>query len=238
MGKSMILDDTVHVTEEEVLSLLPKHVSKKVGKELTEQINELIDGDDLLRQTYRDNIIGFKKALEQGKFKITSYLNAVRFCGYRISGYGVTESYRMTFPQKLEQLERDGATAKYISSVTTQYNQSKLVELIMKQAMIPVYIVNMDAFQEAVNTQLDIMKHSESDIARTQAANSLLNHLKPPEATKMELTVETTNNKDVMTELRELTNKLAEQQLQGIQSGQTNAKEVAHTPILEYVEPK
>lgn len=229
----MVIEELNHVEHEEILGLLPPNLKRGFSKELTDQINQLIDGDEILRQTYRDNVLGYMTVLREGKFKLTSYLNAVRFCSYRISGLGVTESYRRTFTGKVEAMEQQGASSKYISSVTTQYNRSKLVELIMKQAMTPVYIMNMDAFQEAVNTQLDVMRNSESDMARTTAANSLLTHLKPPEATKIEMNLEVSSGKGMMEELRDVTNALAAKQLENIQKGIQNAKEVAHADILE-----
>jgi hypothetical protein len=55
--------------------------------------------------------------------------------------------------------------------------------------MIPVHIFNADIFQSAINTQATLMLSANSEKVRSDAANSLLTHLKPPEVKKIELDV-------------------------------------------------
>jgi hypothetical protein len=76
------------------------------------------------------------------------------------------------------------------------------------------------------------MVHANSEKVRSDAANSLLTHLKRPEVTKIELDVGLKEDKTI-TDLRQATMALAASQRAMIKSGMMNAKEVAHSQIIE-----
>jgi len=74
----------------------------------------------------------------------------------------------------------------------TAYNKGMLVTKIMERAMVPTWILNQDVFQEAINTQYELMMDIDvSPKVRSDAANSLLTHLKKPEvANKAEIKID------------------------------------------------
>ena len=226
------IEDVKLLTNEELKKALPKGVNKSIPDSLVNTINGLIQKDDLMRQGLKDNVLGFMTVLTDGRWAMKDYLNAVRFVTYRMSGLGVTDSYARTFPDRYDRLERDGASQKYISSITTQYNKSKVVTKLMEQAMVPVHLLNMDTYQEAINVQAGLMHNAKSEMVRMQAANSLLVNLKAPEKAKMEVEM-TVNDTGVVQELTTTLQELAKKQLEMIQSGHMSVQQIAEGNIIE-----
>jgi hypothetical protein len=75
------------------------------------------------------------------------------------------------------------------------------------------------------------MVGAKSEKVRTDAANSLLVHLKQPETTKVHLDVRVKED-DSIKELRDVTMELVKQQRQMIEAGSMNAKQVAESKII------
>ena len=117
--------------------------------------------------------------------------------------------------------------ASYIAA----YNKSKLVNLIYEQTMIPVWVLNQDAIQKAINTNVEIATTGKSEMARVTAANSLLTHLKPPETTKLEIGM-SGEAKSAMDGLRKATEDLVAAQRAGLKSGTVSAKDIAEQPLV------
>jgi len=177
------------LTEDEFKAVLPSSMRKAVNPILMMGINNVLTQEEDWEH-YRDNLLGFANVLTQGKFPISKYLSAVRYAGYKFMGMTNRDAFNRTFPEKKKKWDEQGVSSKDQSSYHTAYNKSKLVVLIMEQAMIPTHILNQDVFQEAINTQRAIMMDTKvSPMVRMSAANSLLTHLKAPETKKIELDV-------------------------------------------------
>ena len=110
------------------------------------------------------------------------------------------------------------------------YNKNKLVNLVYEQTLIPTHVLNADIYQKAINVQADLMLNAKSEKVRSDAANSLLNHLKKPETHKVEMNIGIKEG-GAIEELREITSQLAAKQQQMIESGVYTAKDVAHKPL-------
>jgi translation initiation factor 2 alpha subunit (eIF-2alpha) len=102
------------------------------------------------------------------------------------------DSYKATFPDRHSSMVSAGKAPKDIASIVTAYNKGMLVTKIMERAMVPTWILNQDVFQSAINTQYELMTDTTvSDKVRSDAANSLLTHLKKPEiAAKAEIKID------------------------------------------------
>jgi precorrin-2 methylase len=74
------------------------------------------------------------------------------------------------------------------------------------------------------------MQTAYSEKVRSDAANSIMTHLKMPESQKVELSVET-NEDSSISALRDATSALTEQLRTQIQAGQLTAQEAAHAKI-------
>jgi hypothetical protein len=209
---------------------LPDKVKKSINQELIDQINTTL-ADPEMYESYRDNLLSYTKVMADGRFKVQEYVNAVKYVSHKLMGTTNIEAYSKTFPDKITRFAAQGVTAKDIASYVTAYNKSKLVNLIFEQTLIPSYVLNQDLYQKALNVQAELMVTARSEKVRSDAANSLLSHLKMPETQKVELDVKVKEDGSI-SQLRQATMELAKAQRLAMESGQVNAQEVAHSRIV------
>ncbi len=213
---------------------LPDKVKKSVSQDLIDQINLTLSEPELFEQ-YRDNLLSYAKVMQDGRFKVQEYVNAVRYVSHKLMGSTNIDAYSKTFPDKIQRFATQGVAAKDIASYVTAYNKSKLVNLIFEQTLIPSYVLNQDLYQRALNVQAELMVNAKSEKVRTDAANSLLTQLKPPEIKKVELDIGVKEDSSIA-QLRQATLELARQQRLAMESGATNAQEIAYSKVVEYVD--
>ena len=208
---------------------LPDKVKKSVSQELIAQVNTTLSEPELF-EAYRDNLLSYTKVMADGRFKVQEYVNAVRYVSHKLMGCTNIDAYTKTFPDKYQRFVAQGVAAKDIASYVTAYNKSKLVNLIFEQTLIPSYVLNQDLYQKALNVQAELMVTANSEKVRTDAANSLLTHLKMPEKQKVELEIGVKEDSSIAA-LRLATLELARQQRLSMEAGQMNAQEVAHSRL-------
>ena len=197
---------------------LPSNLKGNVTDSIVERFNEVLN-DPIAREAIADNLLGFTNVISQGKFKLESYLYAVKYVTYKAMGDTNIQAYRKTFPQRVQDLIDKGVPDKDINSMVSAYNKSKLVTLLFEAMMIPTYILNQDVFQEAINVQRKLMLDpTVKPLVRCQAAKALMDTLKPPEVKQMELAV-SVKETDTVTELRKATTELAKAQIDALRKG-------------------
>lgn len=209
---------------------LPDKVKKSVNQELIDQINTTL-ADPEMFEHYRDNLLSYTRVMADGKFKVSSYIDAVRYVSHKLMGCTNIEAYVKTFPDKYDRFVQQGVAPKDIASYVTAYNKSKLVNLIFEQTLIPTHVLNQDLYQKALNVQADLMVNAKSEKVRCDAANSLLTQLKTPEVKKVELDIGVKEDGSIAA-LRAATLELARQQRLMVESGAMNAQEVAHEKLI------
>jgi hypothetical protein len=220
------------LSEEEFKQVLPAKMRKNVSSELMAQINATIS-DPIILETFKDNLLSFASVMQQGKFKMSSYICAIKYVSYKAMGDTNKDAYIKTFPGKYQNFVQSGVCEKDIASYSTAYNKSKLVNLIMEQTLIPVHILNAPAFQAALNVQTMIMHNSDASFkVRSDAANSVMTQLKPPEIKKMELDV-TYKEDDSIQALRETTMELARQHKLMIEDGSASVDTIAGSTLVK-----
>jgi hypothetical protein len=218
------------MTVDQFKAALPPAIKQSVNQELIDSVNNAL-ADPESMEIFRDNLLSFTSVLQQGKFKLSSYINAVRYVGYKVMGLSNKDSYIRTFPDKYQKFLNDGVNQKDIASYITAYNKSKLVNLIFEQALIPTHILNAPLFQQAINVQARLMNDDNvSAKVRCDAANSLLTHLKPPEVKKVELDIGLKTDSTIET-LQATIRDLAQQQQQLIQKG-VPVQTIAHSQLV------
>lgn len=222
------------LTQDDVRQALPIHLKNAATKELVDALNN-IPLDPEVADTIRDNFISYSKVLKEGKYKIEDYMNAIAYVTFRMMGYNNQESYARTFPQRYNALVAQNKSSKDISSYVAMYNKGKLVNAIMEQAMIPVWLINHDVMQKAINHQVYLMENAKSEMVQMQAAKALMDTLKKPESKDINLNIGTTEDKGVE-ELRNMMIGLAERQKQLIEQG-VSTKDIAHQKLID-VTPK
>ena len=140
------------LTKDEIIQALPPAVQGGVSDTLVNELNSIITDPDF-RETFRENMISYNRVLAEGKFKLSSYINAVMYVSYKLMGYNNMDAYSLTFPQKFQQWVVSGKSNQTMSAHIAMYNKSKLVNLVYAQAVIPTHVLNQDKFQEAINRQ-------------------------------------------------------------------------------------
>jgi len=225
------------LTVEQFRQALPDKVKKSINQELIDQINTTLVEPELY-ESYRENLVSYTKVMQDGRFKVPEYINAVKYVSHKLMGCTNIEAYSKTFPDKMVRFAAQAVQSKDIASYVTAYNKSKLVNLIFEQTLIPSYVLNQDLYQRALNVQASLM--SDPDISpkvRTDAANSLLTHLKMPETTKVELEIGIREDSTIAA-LRATTLELSRQQRMMMEAGAMTAQQVAHSRMVIDVETK
>ena len=218
------------LTIDQFKQALPDKVKKSINQELIDQINTTLSEPELY-ESYRENLLSYTKVMADGRFKVDSYVQAVKYVSHKLMGCTNIEAYTKTFPDKYTRFVAQGVQAKDIASYVTAYNKSKLVNLIFEQTLIPSYVLNQDMYQKALNVQAELMVNSHSDKVRCDAANSLLTHLKMPETHKVELEIGIKEDSSIA-QLRQATLELARAQRLAMEAGAMNAQQVAHAKIV------
>jgi hypothetical protein len=209
---------------------LPDKVKKSVNQELVDKINQTLSNPEEF-EAYRDNLLSYTRVMADGRFKVQEYINAVRYVSFKLMGATNIEAYTKTFPDKYQRFVAQGVAAKDIASYVTAYNKSKLVNLIFEQTLVPSYVLNQDLYQKAINHQAHLMLTARSEKVQSDAANSLLTHLKPPEAQKVQLELGIREDSSIAV-LRQATMELARQQRLAMEAGAMTAQEVAHSRVM------
>ncbi len=224
------------LTLETFRTALPDKVKKTINQELMDNINKTLSDPDMF-ETYRENLLSYASVMSDGRFKMESYVAAVKYVSHKLMGASNIAAYIKTFPDKYQDFINRGIETKDIASYVTAYNKSKLVNLIMEQTLIPSYVLNQDLYQKALNVQAELMLTAKSEKVRSDAANSLLTQLKMPEVNKVQLDVNVKEDGSIAA-LRESTLELVRQQRLMVQAGAMNAQEVAHSKLIIDVESK
>lgn len=221
---------TQHITKEQLTRALPKTLQASVSDKLIDSLNKLMN-DPVLVHNFRDNLLGYTSVMREGKFKLTDYVNAVRYVSYKLLGASNIEAYTKTFPDRYKRMLNDNVPDRQIASFVAAYNRTKLVNLVYEQTLTPTHVLNADLHQKAINVLAELMMTARSEKVRADAANSLVGHLKPPETRKFELDISRKEDKSI-SELREATIALAAQQRDMIKAGMKNAQEIAHEKVI------
>jgi hypothetical protein len=218
------------LTVEQLQTAMPTQIKGKITQELVNTFNSMAM-DDEFRENYKNNLISYTSVMQDGKFTIEQYLNAVRFVSFKLMGDTSIKAYMRTFPTKYSNFKSKGVKDKDIASYVTAYNKTKLVNLIFEQSIIPTHVLNQGMFQEALNVQAELMMHANSEKVRSDAANSLLTHLKPPEKKKIEIEVSQVES-SVIDDLRRATQEHAKVLKQNIAAGALSVRDAAHGDVV------
>lgn len=219
------------LTLEEVQLSLPAQHRSNFTQGMVDQLNSL-SADAEESRYIRENFISFSQVLMEGRYKVGDYVRAVMYVSHKVMGKSNLASYIATFPERYKSQVDAGKTSKDIASLVTAYNRGQLVTKVMERAIVPTWILNQSMFQEALQTQHDLMTDvSVSDKVRCEAANSLLTHLKKPEVHKAELKIDIPLS-DGLAALEQSLTQLSKQQLNTIEHNPNiTAQDIAARPM-------
>jgi len=223
------IETTDFITKDQLAGALP---DKRFRKHLTDDVVDLINSESNseLRRVFRDNTLTYASVLSTGRYSLTAYINAIKFVSLKLMGDKSSTAYSKVFPDRYQNLISKGTSASQIACYADNYGNNALVTKIMEQTLVPTHILNAGVYQEAINTQAELMRTAKSEMVRQKAAESLIANLVAPATSKVEIDIGYSN--DVVEDLRATTKALAQQQLKMILNGQASAKEIAHSEIL------
>lgn len=214
-----------------VTKAVPKRLRTFVDQPFVDKLNN-IASDPFVAEQMKKNFIGYISVLENGKFSMDEYINAVMYVSYKLMGMTNADAYFKTFPQRHAQLVAKGTSTKDIACYVAAYNKGKLVNLIMEQTMVPTWVLNQDIYQKAINAQAELMMTARSEMVRCKAADSLLTHLKKPDAVQGPLINIDMRETSGLDELKKALVDLAQGQKQAIASGSVTPKLIAEQEIV------
>lgn len=219
------------LTIDQLKEVLPAKFKKSINQQLIDEINSVL-GDPNMFESYRDSFLSYMKVLEDGRYKITDYLHAVKFCCHKLSGSTDKAAYIKTFPDRYQKFVDNGTSSKDIASYISAYVKTKLVTEILKQSLVPVWVINQDYRQAAINKLYEVMTDKDtSPFNAIQAADKLLNHTAPPEVSQLQLNITDDNTANGVNELKEAIYGLAAQQRQMIDAGQMTVRDVSNNKL-------
>lgn len=221
------------ITVDDLSSCLPANIKSAATQSLADKINTLTSDPESSEQITR-NFVSFTSVLQDGRYKVEDYMNAVHYVSYKLMGNSNKDAYAKTFPIRYQRLMANGTSEKAISAYVAGFNKGKLVAAIMEQAAIPIWILNQAVLQQAINRQAHLMIHAESEKVQTEAANSIMTHVKRPETKQVEINVGFQES-DGMKEMKNLLGQLAEKQIELIQQG-TKTQKIAHHKMGEMID--
>lgn len=210
--------------------LVPKTQRGMITPEFVDKLNEW-NTDPKLVDSFKENLLSYTGVLKDGKYKIEDYVYAVKYVSYKLLGSSDIDAYAITFPDRYQRLTDEGLDRNGISPYAAAYKKNKLVNAIMEQTLVPSHVLNAPLHQTALNELAQIMMYGKSEMARVNAATSILAATKQPEKTKIELDI-SVNNKDAISELRRATEELAAAQLESIKAG-ASVKTIAESRITD-----
>jgi hypothetical protein len=218
--------------------VLPIQAKKGMNQQVLDQINNTLTGmvDPIFMENYRDNLLGFASVMKDGKFKMESYVDAVRYVSYKLLGDTNIAAYTKTFPQRYQHFVNSGTSDKDIASYVSAYNKNKLVNLVWEQSSIPFHVYNQDIRQQALEVQVDLMLTAKSEKVRSDAANSVMTHLKGPDQTQIELDIGITQDTKSIDSLKASVQALTDITRQQISDGNLTAQQAAHSKLIIDVE--
>jgi len=218
------------MTPEEFKACLPAQLKNSVNPEVMAAINKTLSGPEST-EMFKENLLSYTRVLLEGKFKMTSYVNAVRYVSFKLLGGTNKAAFSATFPDKISRWNAKGVSEKDQSSYISAYHKSKLVNLIMEQTLVPLHVLNAPIRQQAVNKLADLMMNAKSEKVQSDSAAHLLKELKPPDNAKVELDLGEQTSKS-LDSLKSTMRDLVAQQKKMIEDGSSNVKSIAEAVIV------
>ena len=212
-------------THIELQDLVPKKQKHVITEELVDDINKIASNPEYGKE-FRETMLTYSSVLSNSRYSLNEYVNATKFVTLVLLEHLDIDAYKIVFPIKYAELVALGKTRSGISPYATSYKKSKLVSQIFEQTLVPTHVLNAPFLQEAINVTRQLMHGAKSETVQQKAAETLITHLKPPEAAKIQVDV-SHNIPDVVKDNESIMYELAEKKLELMRLG-ADIKEVAN----------
>jgi hypothetical protein len=227
------------VTKQEIMEALGRDKTT-ITDELVTTLNTIILDEPEVGSLVRENFLTYGGVLQSGRFSVDSYLNAVKFCSYKLMNMTNQDAYKMTYPDRYENLRiryvdveglSEDEFEKKVSSYVYAVAKSQLVVNILSQVQIPTKLLNMGLLQEAINVEATLMRSAKSEIVKEKAANTLIQYLGQEEENKIQIDIGVKKD-DIIEQYEVAMKKMVEEQLVQIKDG-ADVKQIANAAVME-----
>ena len=206
------------ISLEELSEMLPNSLQSKANQQFLNKVNNIIT-NPLEADLVRDNVIGYMSIMSTGRYSIDQYLNAVRYASFKAGGQNNKTAYANTFPLKHANFVDRGLSAKDISAYVSAYNNSKLVQALIEQIIIPSWLRNQDIYQETINKLFTTLLSTKSEHIIGVLGNILLTHTAAPQEAMLKVEATVTQGDSALDALKASASALPELQINALKSG-------------------
>lgn len=201
------------------------------SEELLNTLNTLeVDGADLVRE----NWLTHATILREGTYSMEQYTTAIKYVSLKQMGHTNQQAYSIALADRYQRMVAEGYDDRRISSHIAAYHKGALVQKLLAQSTVPLYMLYQDETHKMLAKLVSIATNSDASFkTQVEAADKFLTHTKRPEAAKIELNVNHTQT-DGMQELQIMMRQVAARQLAAIEAG-GSVQRVANLPVREPV---
>lgn len=241
------------IREEEVVSQesMKRSIQAAVGRrlrgfvddEFMEQLGKLSgEGDENVDEYMRDNFIewiGVMQGKDGSRVGLSGYIDAVRYCSWRLLGETAEVSFRRVFKEKCAKVEEryggesEASRKERVCWLARAYDKSKLVVEIMRQSLVPSWILNAPYYQEALNALVRMVRDDEvRGMAKVKACEAILEATKQPEEVKVSIGGNVGVKNEAMEELRGVVDDLCRGMKEQIEAGKS-LREISEIELVK-----
>ncbi len=217
-------------TMEQIKSAVPRQFKSYINEDFVNELNTIDDSE--IAEHFKQSMVDYISVLQEGKIKISSYINAVKFATYKHYGYTNQDAYCKIFPEKVQSLKDEGRYDS-LSSYVSAFANTKTVVAVIKQTLIPEWILNVGTRQETINFLVSAMQNEKASwTARVKAADVIMTHTAPPEDRKLTVDIGISNSDEIVN-MQATINQLAEQQKTFLELGGTSLRSIVESNIID-----
>lgn len=222
------------VTEEEVKAVLPAKFNKYINKKLLDKLNGITTDPEHARQ-FRNNFLSYSNVARDKRINLADYESAITFITYKQAGEADIDAYKYAFPEKVIQVNNGEIPASRLHRYARTYARDPLVVSLLEQSYIPVWLVNQDIYQQAINRLAWLMQNSSSEKVQADSANSILTHLQKPRDLVNNVNIDLGGGSG-LADLARAMKELASTQIKAIEGGTMTPKDIAEAVLVQEVE--
>lgn len=212
-----------------------------IDEEFMDQLEVISgSGDEVIDEYMCSNFIEWLGVLDSGKWGLKEYIDAVKYCSYRLLGETQESSYRKCFQEKCAKVEErysgesESSRKERVCWLARAYDKNKLVCGIMRQSLVPSWILNAPLYQEALNELVKMVRNNEvKGMSKVRACEAILEATKQPEEVKVSIGGEVSMRSEAMDELRQVTEDLCRGLKEEMRVGRKDLREVSEIELVK-----
>ena len=135
------------MTLDEFKTALPAKLKRSVSKDTLDHVNQVLNEPEMY-EFYRNNFIDYSHVLATGRNSVEEYVNAIKYCSFKIAGHTNKDAYIKTFPARYKQHMANGVSEKDLASYISAYNKTKLVSAILEHINNPINAHNKKLIED------------------------------------------------------------------------------------------